>query len=189
VLGYLDEGDVERWRAGDPDAMRADLDHALGLAAAPARFDSAEYPLSDTELIEAVRGGTVAAYGKLYARHVRAARNLALQLAKSSADADDLVSDAFAKVLASLRAGGGPDSAFRPYLLTTVRHAAYNSFRKQRRLELVDDLEALPGAERVTSQPFRDTAVANLDRTLIAKAFASLPERWQNVLWHTEIGM
>lgn len=196
VLGHLDERDVERWRAGDAQAMRADLDEALGLnvtpasaTSPPAPFESAEHPrpLSDAELIEAVRGGTVQAYGSLYARHVRAARNLALQLAKSSTDADDLVSDAFAKVLTSLRAGGGPDSAFRPYLLTAVRHTAYDGFRQQRRLELADDLEAVPGAERVTSLPFRDTAVADLDRTLIARAFASLPERWQNVLWHTAI--
>jgi RNA polymerase sigma factor (sigma-70 family) len=196
VLGYLDERDVERWRAGDPNAMRADLDHALGLDVAPASttsppapLESAEHlrPLSDAELIEAVRGGTVQAYGSLYARHVRAAQNLALQLAKSSTDADDLVSDAFAKVLTSLRAGGGPDFAFRPYLLTTVRHTAYDMFRQQRRLELADDLEAVPGVERVTSLPFRDTAVADLDRELITRAFAGLPERWQNVLWHTAI--
>jgi len=187
LLGHLDERDVDRWRAGDPEAMRADLDRALGLDGSPAPSEAVEDPLSDVELIEAVRGGHVQAYGSLYARHARAARNLALQLAKSPADADDLVSDAFAKVLTSLRAGGGPDSAFRPYLLTTVRHGAYDRFRQQRRLELADDLEAVPGAERVTSLPFRDTAVADLDRALITSAFASLPERWQNVLWHTEI--
>ncbi|ANN17193.1 hypothetical protein SD37_17120 [Amycolatopsis orientalis] len=180
MLGHLDERDVERWRAGDANAMRADLDDALGIGEQPS-------PLSDAELIEAVRGGTVQAYGSLYARHVQAARNLALQLAKSSADAEDLVSDAFAKVLITLRAGGGPGSAFRPYLLTTVRYAAYDRFRQQRRLELADDLEAVPGAERVTSLPFRDTAVAGLERALITRAFADLPERWQNVLWHTAI--
>jgi RNA polymerase sigma factor (sigma-70 family) len=193
VLGHPDERDVERWRAGDADAMRADLDDALGTdvtsTSPPAPFEAVEQPspLSDAELIEAVRGGTVQAYGSLYARHRDAARNLALQLAKSSADADDLVSDAFAKVLICLRAGGGPGSAFRPYLLTTVRYAAYDRFRQQRRLELADDLEAVPGAERVTSLPFRDTAVANLERALITRAFADLPERWQNVLWHTAI--
>jgi hypothetical protein len=38
---------------------------------------------SDVDLIEAVRGGAVEAYGKLYARHLGAARNLARQLARS----------------------------------------------------------------------------------------------------------
>lgn len=142
---------------------------------------------SDAELIDAVRGGTIEAYGKLYERHARAALNLALQLTGSTTDADDLVSDAFAKVLAALRAGGGPDAAFRPYLLTAVRHTAYDKTRKDRRVELAGDIEDVPGATRVTSVPFRDTAVAELDQMLAASAFASLPERWQTVLWHTAI--
>ncbi|GLZ35271.1 hypothetical protein Lesp02_74580 [Lentzea sp. NBRC 105346] len=166
--------------------MRAGLARALldaddGSASGPPHLSS------DAELIEAVRGGTVHAYGGLYERHVRAAQNLAMQLSRSPIEADDLVSDAFAKVLVTLRAGGGPDSAFRPYLLTAVRHTAYDRYRRDRRLELAGDVTDVPGAEQVTSQPFHDTAVAELDRTLVAKAFASLPERWQNVLWHTAI--
>ena len=35
--------------------------------------------------------------------------------------------------------------------------------------------------------PFADPAVAGLERTMIADAFASLPERGETVLWHTEI--
>lgn len=142
---------------------------------------------SDAELIEAVRGGEIEAYGQLYERHVRAAFNLALQLSGSTADADDLVSDAFAKVLRVLRAGSGPSAAFRPYLLTAVRNTAYDKTRKDRRVELAGDVEEIPGAAKVTSVPFQDTAVAGLDQTLAATAFASLPEHWQTVLWHTAI--
>jgi RNA polymerase sigma factor (sigma-70 family) len=144
-------------------------------------------PPSDADLIDAVRDGKVEAYGKLYERHVRSATILAMQLSSSSADADDLVSDAFAKVLAALRSGGGPGAAFRPYLLTAVRHAAYDRTRKEKRLELAGDIEEVPGAARATSVPFRDKAVEDLDQALAATAFASLPERWQTVLWHTAI--
>lgn len=143
---------------------------------------------SDAELIESVRGGRVDAYGSLYERHVSAAYNLARQLARSSAEADDLVSEAFARVLDTLRAGRGPDSAFRAYLLTALRHVAYDKTRKDRKVELTDDVETVSGVstEKI-SEPFRDTAVAGLERSLAAKAFARLPERWQAVLWHTEI--
>src|SRR5919107_528106 len=75
---------------------------------------------SDAELISAVRGGDVDAYGELFARHVEAARRLARQLV-SGPDVDDLVAEAFAKVFGVLRRGGGPDLAFRAYLLTAVR--------------------------------------------------------------------
>ncbi|NIH82469.1 sigma-70 family RNA polymerase sigma factor [Amycolatopsis viridis] len=140
---------------------------------------------SDAELITEVRTGTLAAYGTLYERHVAAAYNLARQLARSAAEADDLVSDAFAKVLDTLRGGKGPDSAFRAYLLTALRHTAYDKTRKDKRVDLNEDMTTV-GSEALTV-PFSDTALAGLERTMAAKAFASLPERWQAVLWHTEI--
>jgi RNA polymerase sigma factor (sigma-70 family) len=140
---------------------------------------------SDAELIDAVRTGTVSAYGSLYERHVASAYNLARRLSRSPAEADDLVAEAFAKVLDTLRGGRGPDSAFRAYLLTALRHTAYDRTRRERRVELSDDLEAT-GGEKV-AEPFADTALAGLERSLAARAFARLPERWQAVLWHTEI--
>ena len=140
---------------------------------------------SDAELIDAVRKGTVSAYGSLYERHVASAYNLARQLSRSPAEADDLVAEAFAKVLDTLRAGRGPDSAFRAYLLTALRHTAYDKTRRDRKIELSDDVETAGGTK--IAQPFSDTAVAGLERSLAAQAFARLPERWQAVLWHTEI--
>ncbi|MFD8499304.1 sigma-70 family RNA polymerase sigma factor [Amycolatopsis sp. NPDC059657] len=143
---------------------------------------------SDAELIESVRHGQIAAYGTLYERHAGAAHNLARQLARSGAEADDLVSEAFAKVLDTLRVGKGPDSAFRAYLLTALRHTAYDKTRKDKRVDLTEDMTDVGGAVgEALTVPFSDTAVAGLERTMAAKAFARLPERWQAVLWHTEI--
>jgi len=135
----------------------------------------------DAELISAVRGGDVDAYGKLFERHVDAARRLARQLV-SAGDVDDLVSEAFAKVLALLQRGGGPDLAFRAYLLTSVRRLHVDRLRASSRLTTTDDLAPYdPGV------PFEDTAVSGFDSAAAARAFASLPERWQQVLWHTEV--
>jgi RNA polymerase sigma factor (sigma-70 family) len=136
---------------------------------------------ADAELISAVRDGDVDAYGELFGRHVDAARRLARQLVPP-ADADDLVSEAFAKVLVVLQRGGGPDLAFRAYLLTAVRRLNVDRIRAASRLHTTDDMDAFdPGV------PFRDTAVEGFDNAAAARAFASLPERWQMVLWHTEV--
>jgi RNA polymerase sigma factor (sigma-70 family) len=143
---------------------------------------------SDAELIDAVRKGTLSAYGDLYERHKAAAYNLARQLARSQAESDDLVSEAFAKVLDTLKAGRGPDSAFRAYLLTALRHTAYDKTRRDRKVELSEDVSQVSGVSaEAVSVPFIDPAVAGLERSLAARAFARLPERWQAVLWHTEI--
>lgn len=135
----------------------------------------------DAELISAVRAGDVDAYGLLFERHVGAARRLARQLV-AAGDVDDLVSEAFAKVLSVLQRGGGPDLAFRAYLLTSVRRLHVDKIRGGARLHTTDDLTPFdPGV------PFEDTAVAGFENAAAAKAFASLPERWQQVLWHTEV--
>jgi RNA polymerase sigma factor (sigma-70 family) len=140
---------------------------------------------SDGELLEEVRNGSSEAYAQLYERHVGAAYNMARQVAKSPAEADDLVSEAFAKVLDTLRDGRGPNTAFRAYLLTALRHTAYDRTRRERKVQLADDVAEVSGAD--VSVPFTDTAVAGLERTLAAQAFSRLPERWQTVLWHVEV--
>ena len=135
----------------------------------------------DAELISAVRGGDTDAYGQLFERHVEAARRLARQLV-SAGDVEDLVSEAFVKVLQVLQRGGGPDVAFRAYLLTAVRRLRVDRLRATSRLQTTDDIEMFdPGV------PFRDTAVEGFESAAAARAFASLPERWQLVLWHTEV--
>src|SRR4051812_23561242 len=136
---------------------------------------------SDPELIAAVRAGDVDAYGALFERHRAAALSLARQVAGPS-DADDLVSDAFIKLLRVLQGGGGPDVAFRAYLLTAVRRLHIDRIRSQSRVTPSDDLEKFdPGT------PFADPAVDKFENAAAAKAFASLPERWQLVLWHLEV--
>ncbi|MFC5063693.1 sigma-70 family RNA polymerase sigma factor [Actinomycetospora atypica] len=148
---------------------------------------------SDADLLEVIRGrpadhASTVAFGTLYGRHRDAARALARQLARSPSDADDLVSAAFARLLEILRAGGGPTEAFRAYLLTSLRHLAYDRTRAERRLDLTEDMGEVIGVDPDrTIVPFADPAVAGLERSLAARAFATLPERWQAVLWHLEV--
>ena len=140
---------------------------------------------TDAELIAAVRGGAAAAFGELYARHAGPARRLAAVLARDRADAEDLVADAFTKVLATLRAGRGPDTAFRAYLLTTLRHARYDRAQWERRVELTADLTRYERRPLDGGQGAE--ALAHLERSYAVRAFRRLPERWRRVLWHTEV--
>jgi RNA polymerase sigma factor (sigma-70 family) len=137
---------------------------------------------SDAELMTAARAGSSEAFGQLYTRHVDAARRLARTLARNPTDVDDLVAEVFAKLLVKLRSGGGPDTAFRTYLLTSLRNTYYDRARRARKITVTDDV-----AEHDEGVPFVDTAIEGLERSLAARAFARLPERLQLVLWHTEV--
>ncbi|QHC67431.1 sigma-70 family RNA polymerase sigma factor [Rathayibacter sp. VKM Ac-2759] len=139
-------------------------------------------PLGDAELIELVRRGEATATAELWRRHAAAARTVA-RAWSSSLDPDDLVSEAFLRVLSTIERGGGPEGAFRPYLFTAVRNVAASWGRRQDRerpLAAEEDVVAPgPGPE--------ETVLAALDRDLGVRAFRALPARWQEVLWYTEV--
>ena len=188
VRGRTGEGVVRGDAAGRGRAGRRRLRPRRHAAGSPG-----EDLRSDAELIARLRGrgadrDSTDAFATLYGRHQQAARALARQLARSPADADDLVAGAFTRMLEILRAGRGPTEAFRAYLLTSVRHLAYDRSRAERRLDLTDDIADVHGIDPDgTIVPFTDPALAGLERTLAARAFATLPERWQAVLWHLEV--
>ena len=93
------------------------------------------------------------------------------------------MSEAFARVLSALQRGAGPEMAFRPYLLTSVRNAFYDRMRKDKRLDVTDEVPEDMGRVLAAAASSDDEE----ERRLAAAAFASLPERWQLVLWHTEV--
>ncbi|MEP6980440.1 MAG: sigma-70 family RNA polymerase sigma factor, partial [Nakamurella sp.] len=137
---------------------------------------------SDAELISRVRDGDRTAFGELYGRHSRAAAGLARQISVTGAEADDLVAESFARVLDTMLDGRGPDSAFRAYLFTTLRHTAYDRTRKDKRLHFTDDITAHEVAVDVD-----DPVLLQMENSFVAKAFGQLPERWRTILWHTQV--
>ena len=132
----------------------------------------------DARLLSMVRVGNVSAFGTIRQRHEEAARRLAGELAASSAEADEVVAEAFARVLAATQRGGGPTDAFRPYLLTAVRRVLRDRQAGGGHGQLLD---TDPGELLV------DPEVAAPEHSTVARAFLSLPDRWIAVLWHTEV--
>ncbi|MBE9375840.1 sigma-70 family RNA polymerase sigma factor [Saccharopolyspora sp. HNM0983] len=140
-------------------------------------------PGADEELAERVHGGSDAAFALLYDRHVHAARRLAATLAVPPTDPEDLVSEAFSRLLGALRRRRVLH--FRAYLNTTMRNLAADTCRQQDRYRLVADMTAVPHPSMVV--PFTDPVVRRIDRAEVGDAFGALPKRWQAVLWWLEV--
>ncbi|AGW40777.1 hemagglutinin/hemolysin-like protein [Leifsonia xyli subsp. cynodontis DSM 46306] len=136
--------------------------------------------LSDADLVDLTRSGDSTAFGELWRRHARAGRTVAHGF--TSIDADDLVAEAYAKIFHALSRGHGPIGSFRAYLFTTVRNVASTWGRRTARETPIDDTASL--ADPAFDE---DYALAELDRSLTAQAFRSLPSRWQEVLWYCEV--
>lgn len=78
---------------------------------------------SDAHLLERARAGDTEAYVALFGRHHPQALATATNLAGVDA-ADDVIAEAFVRILAHLDEGGGPRQTFTPYLDLTLHRAA-----------------------------------------------------------------
>lgn len=121
---------------------------------------SAQTP-GDAQLLDLVWAGDSDAFGVLYARHVGAARRLAGLLTASSAEADYLVARTFAQVHEAALRNAGVGGAVRPYVLSVVA--------------------------QLCGGKVSGSGSAGLEDTVIARAYSSLPDSAQAVLWHTEV--
>ncbi|MFI5856089.1 sigma-70 family RNA polymerase sigma factor [Streptomyces parvulus] len=155
-----------------------------------------EVPASDAELIEGMRAGDDTAYEELFRRHADAVRRYARTCCRDAHTADDLTAEVFARMLQAVRGGSGPEHAVRAYLLTAVRRVAAGWTRSAGREQLVDDFAVFATqAARTSEVPDDDTlelgadvrAMRQAEQSMAMRAFRSLPERWQAVLWHTEV--
>ncbi|MFD3521778.1 sigma-70 family RNA polymerase sigma factor [Streptomyces sp. NPDC058653] len=157
---------------------------------------AADLPPSDAELIQRMRAGDDGAYEELYRRHSAAVLRYARSCCRDGHTADDLTAEVFARTLQAVRGGAGPEQAVRAYLLTTVRRVAAAWTKTAKREQLVEDF-AVFAAESVRSSEVSDEETLDLgadvramheaERSLAMRAFRSLPERWQAVLWHTTV--
>ena len=120
-------------------------------------------------------------FDQLYRDHVDDARKLATILVGAE-QAEELVAESFARVLAQLRAGRGPRDNFRAYLHVTIRNGFRDSLRGPREAPVSDQPWLLDDA-----QPSAEELVEDLEDNTASLAFATLPETWQKVLWHVEV--
>ncbi|WP_344291175.1 sigma-70 family RNA polymerase sigma factor, partial [Agromyces lapidis] len=134
---------------------------------------------ADAALIERTRRGDRSAYAELWQRHAASGRTVARSY--SSLDPDDLVAESFTRIYDAILAGKGPTAAFRPYLFTTIRNtaASWGRARQETNLETLESFEDPDTNEAATLDA--------LDRSTTAQAFRSLPTRWQEVLWYSEV--
>ncbi|WP_030685759.1 sigma-70 family RNA polymerase sigma factor [Streptomyces sp. NRRL B-1347] len=153
-------------------------------------------PPPDADLIARMRAGEDSAYEELYRRHAEAVRRYARTCCRDAHTADDLTAEVFARMLQAVRSGSGPEHAVRAYLLTTVRRVAAGWTKSAKREQLVDDFAVFAAqAARGSEVPDDETldlgadvrAMHEAEQSLAMQAFRSLPERWQAVLWHTEV--
>ncbi|QIK07975.1 sigma-70 family RNA polymerase sigma factor [Streptomyces sp. ID38640] len=193
--------------AGGPNGPhdRADVPAGAGPSVPPQREPSrgagpaagaegGELPPSDAQLLSDLRAGDDSAYEEMYRRHAAAVRRYARSCCRDVHTAEDLTGEVFARTLQAVRGGAGPETAVRAYLLTTVRRVAASWAQTARREQLVEDFAvfAVASADVSGDDATLDLgadvrAMQEAERSMAVRAFRSLPERYQTVLWHTTV--
>lgn len=139
-----------------------------------------EDPRSDAELLRELRDGARDAYVVLWQRHIGAALRYARRMFPSRAE--DLASESFLSIFQQVTTTDrGPDFAFRSYLKAVIRNTAIRWRKEASRFDDTEEPDAVD---------FRD-ALSLVERESNANellgAFQDLPERWQKVLWLSEV--
>lgn len=139
-------------------------------------IDSSGEAMADAALVLRTRSGDADAFGELWRRH-HAAGVAAARSVTSSIDPQDLVRESFTRIHRAVRGGAGPNGSFRAYLFTSIRNTAA-AWGLTRHDATTDELDTVTDPSSTGDE---------LDRSLTARAFRSLPARWQEVLWYSEI--
>lgn len=138
--------------------------------------DGQDQRVPDHVLTAAVRDGGAgahAALAELYRRHRRAVARVARSCCRDPHTAEDLVSEAFARTMAAVLRGAGPQDSWRPYLSAVVRHTAAR-WSGAGPARAAGDLDGVGGPPPPAAPDPDD---------LVLRAFRALPVRWQTVLW------
>jgi len=140
----------------------------------------AESDQSDDDLLAATTRGEERAFALLVSRHADKLRGLAFRLTGNSADADDLVQEAFCRAFVQARTWRHEGIRFSTWLYRVVTNLAFDRSRrlKTRRLVALDAV-----AEPIDERPDAlDNMNENERRQAVNKAISNLPERQRQVV-------
>ncbi|MFE5670270.1 hypothetical protein ACFQ58_01545 [Agromyces sp. NPDC056523] len=136
---------------------------------------------SDADLVAAVRSDDDFAFSRLWHRH-DAAATTAASATPGHAGVEQVVGAAESLVLQTIRSGGGPTGAARPYVLAAVREAA--AAADGRAADIVTGDPSLLAPAEWYSEALPD---GMRDGAAVIRAFATLPVVAQEALWLAEI--
>ncbi|MFC4222700.1 sigma-70 family RNA polymerase sigma factor [Lysinibacter cavernae] len=137
---------------------------------------------TDAQLLEDYRAGDESAMTALYSRYYAMAISHTYRFVGTKAEAEDIVSEAFAKVMQAIRNGKGPTASLWWYLVTAMKSVALTPRRGPEAAMAVDSemLELLSGDEQ-SGPESRD------EHPALMTAFRALPQRWQEVMWYRDV--
>ncbi|MFK4637181.1 RNA polymerase sigma factor [Paenarthrobacter histidinolovorans] len=138
----------------------------------------------EAELLSGVRAGDTSAMSMLYERYRAPGLRFIRSLMSGSQEAEDVFHEAFTKAVSAIRNGFGPSDVFGAYLNTAIKSVVNTLWSQQRKEQPTpdDDMNA-----ESAEDPGLDNALSLGEHEHILVAMRSLPARWREVLWYSEV--
>lgn len=133
-------------------------------------------------LILRVQRGDTAAFEKLVEGYVRRARAIAMRLMRNTEDADDLVQDAFLRVLQKIESVD-PERPFGPWFFRVLVNTGLDTHRRRRTRQTEDETTEVASAD---PNPAELTEQSEIRRRFEA-ALSELPPRQRTIVWSFEV--
>jgi RNA polymerase sigma factor (sigma-70 family) len=141
----------------------------------------------DDELVDALSGPQWgSALAALWDRHQGLFVATARSSTRSDADCEDLLSETFTRLAERAAAGNlRIETSFRAFVVRSIKNAAMNRARGQRRVDVADEPIGADVADH-TATPI-DLVVDDVDQQYIATAFEQLSDTQRDVLLMVEV--
>lgn len=154
-----------------PNVVGADRD---------ARVASA--PDEERALILRVQRGDTAAFENLVEGYVRRARAIAMRLMGNPEDAEDLVQDAFLRVLQKIELVD-PDRPFGPWFFRVLVNTGLDTHRRHRTRQTEDETSEVASPDPTPAEAAEQSEI----RRRFQDALARLPPRQRQIVWAFEL--
>lgn len=122
----------------------------------------------------------VGGFAEILLSHLDSAYNLAHWLVRNSADADDVVQEAYLRAFQYSDGFRGGDA--RAWLLTIVRNSAYTWLRKSRAVEPITELDEQAATAGIELPNPEQLLLQKADGQLVGQAMSQLPVRFREIL-------
>ena len=138
--------------------------------------------VSDEQLIQWVAAGDASCLGTLFERHHRNVYRFCLQMTRQRAVSEDLVQEAFLKMLKGAKSFRG-DGSFKAWMFNIARNVTYDHLRKARRFASPHDEDEVLEEQLIDSRSAEQSAAGRESLQNLMQAMAGLPEAVREVIW------
>jgi len=139
---------------------------------------------SGSELLSAIREGSIEAFNELYYQYVPLVMHIALHIVQDRMEAEEICHDIFLEILRRSEQFDKSRGSLEAWIAVIARSRSMDAMRKKQRRAAVVKMEQLNGEDvTVTAATPETITLCKLDREVLQEALAELPVTQKNAIY------